>query len=163
MEDNISSWHCVHVSHTPLLVKDAWVTCLVGFPEYPECGGEEFQCRSGQCVPLSGKCDKLQDCQDGSDEDNCGRAFSANIILCPTQMTLIISYAASSFFFNRWKFIIMVEISWGDGNGTRINNFSITFVEDSPVFVLLHVYREVFRADVPVFWWDVYSASSGVW
>ncbi len=36
------------------------------------CGSLSFQCDSGQCVSLNDYCDYKQDCQDGSDENECG-------------------------------------------------------------------------------------------
>ncbi|KAK7077204.1 hypothetical protein SK128_002162 [Halocaridina rubra] len=35
------------------------------------CSDEEFTCDSGLCVPLSSRCDRLDDCSDASDEYNC--------------------------------------------------------------------------------------------
>lgn len=31
----------------------------------------EFQCKSGECISLSRRCDIHKDCKDGSDEDHC--------------------------------------------------------------------------------------------
>ena len=31
----------------------------------------EFTCNSGQCIPLTKRCDNLQDCEDNSDEEDC--------------------------------------------------------------------------------------------
>ena len=31
----------------------------------------EFQCRNGECIALSWKCDRDPDCGDGSDEIDC--------------------------------------------------------------------------------------------
>ena len=36
------------------------------------CHDDEFQCRDGGCVPTSWRCDRHSDCDDGSDEDDCG-------------------------------------------------------------------------------------------
>ncbi len=36
------------------------------------CGTLSFQCGSAQCVSLSDYCDYKQDCEDGSDETECG-------------------------------------------------------------------------------------------
>ena len=33
--------------------------------------GTEFTCRSGRCIPITKRCDKVSDCKDGSDEDDC--------------------------------------------------------------------------------------------
>ncbi len=43
--------------------------CLV---EHPKCGVGEFQCYNGQCVDISMRCNLIPDCQDASDEHNCG-------------------------------------------------------------------------------------------
>ena len=31
----------------------------------------EFTCKNGQCVSMAKRCDQLQDCDDGSDEEGC--------------------------------------------------------------------------------------------
>jgi len=38
------------------------------------CGPGKFRCRSEQCIPMTYKCDKMNDCGDGSDEENCQTA-----------------------------------------------------------------------------------------
>ncbi|OXB75183.1 UNVERIFIED_CONTAM: hypothetical protein H355_003310, partial [Colinus virginianus] len=35
------------------------------------CAPEEYQCHSGECIPLDNVCDKLPHCEDGSDEAKC--------------------------------------------------------------------------------------------
>lgn len=42
-------------------------------PARRRCNPEEFQCDNGQCVPSDQVCDIQTDCQDGSDERDCGR------------------------------------------------------------------------------------------
>ena len=37
-----------------------------------KCQSNEFQCRSGRCVPAEAKCDRQPHCRDGSDEEGCG-------------------------------------------------------------------------------------------
>ncbi|XP_063413462.1 atrial natriuretic peptide-converting enzyme-like [Mytilus trossulus] len=37
----------------------------------PDCSIHEFRCRSGQCVSMSSRCDKVIQCEDMSDEFNC--------------------------------------------------------------------------------------------
>ena len=41
------------------------------------CEPNEFQCANGRCAPTIWRCDKDDDCGDGSDEDNC-REYSAD-------------------------------------------------------------------------------------
>lgn len=38
----------------------------------PRCDMDQFQCRSGHCIPLRWRCDADADCMDGSDEEACG-------------------------------------------------------------------------------------------
>lgn len=40
-----------------------------------ECSPSHFKCRSGRCVLATKRCDGHLDCDDHSDEDNCGEAF----------------------------------------------------------------------------------------
>jgi len=48
------------------------------FDEYfvydAECGSDQFQCPSGQCIPDLWICDGDNDCGDMADEQNCGGA-----------------------------------------------------------------------------------------
>nr|XP_022327914.1 low-density lipoprotein receptor-related protein 1-like isoform X1 [Crassostrea virginica] len=37
----------------------------------PVCPDSKFTCRSGECINLSARCNRYQDCQDKSDEENC--------------------------------------------------------------------------------------------
>ncbi|KAL0190105.1 hypothetical protein M9458_012803, partial [Cirrhinus mrigala] len=48
------------------------------------CTGEEFRCRSGQCVSLSFVCDEEPDCDDGSDE--APGSFQCNNSVCVPQL-----------------------------------------------------------------------------
>lgn len=40
-----------------------------------ECSPSHFKCRSGRCVLATKRCDGHLDCDDHSDEDNCGETF----------------------------------------------------------------------------------------
>ena len=37
------------------------------------CQPNQFQCKNGQCIDASYKCDDYDDCTDGSDEANCSK------------------------------------------------------------------------------------------
>ena len=40
------------------------------------CMSSEFECRvKSSCIPTGWKCDGTADCDDGTDEDDCGRVF----------------------------------------------------------------------------------------
>ncbi len=42
----------------------------------PKCSSNEFTCnKSGDCIPLAWRCDKSEDCDDGSDEFGCSMLF----------------------------------------------------------------------------------------
>ena len=36
------------------------------------CSSTQFTCSNGQCVPISARCNNVNECTDGSDEQNCG-------------------------------------------------------------------------------------------
>ncbi|XP_028998765.2 atrial natriuretic peptide-converting enzyme isoform X2 [Betta splendens] len=48
------------------------VSCLLPEPGVDECSPSHFKCRSGRCVLATKRCDGHLDCDDQSDEDNCG-------------------------------------------------------------------------------------------
>ena len=41
------------------------------------CLQETYQCADGQCIDMSLYCDYVEDCEDASDELNCGKIFQA--------------------------------------------------------------------------------------
>uniref|UniRef100_A0A3Q3LQ07 Corin, serine peptidase n=1 Tax=Mastacembelus armatus TaxID=205130 RepID=A0A3Q3LQ07_9TELE len=47
-------------------------TCLLPEAGVDECSPSHFKCRSGRCVLATKRCDGHLDCDDNSDEDNCG-------------------------------------------------------------------------------------------
>lgn len=49
------------------------------FPE-TTCSAMRYQCQSGNCLPKkNAKCDSVVDCQDGSDEADCGEIKCSNM------------------------------------------------------------------------------------
>ncbi|XP_039109837.1 SCO-spondin-like [Hyaena hyaena] len=47
-------------------------TPLASASPAPPCGPLEFRCDSGECAPRGWRCDREEDCADGSDERGCG-------------------------------------------------------------------------------------------
>ena len=37
------------------------------------CQPNQFECKNGQCIDASKKCDRRYHCSDGSDEQNCSK------------------------------------------------------------------------------------------
>ncbi|XP_070548271.1 low-density lipoprotein receptor-like [Ptychodera flava] len=40
--------------------------------QWENCDSEEYQCDNDECIPSSYKCDGVNDCEDNSDELDCG-------------------------------------------------------------------------------------------
>ncbi|XP_060588465.1 mucin-2-like isoform X1 [Ruditapes philippinarum] len=57
----------------------------------PRCNIEsQFQCGNGSCIPISWRCDSLNDCTDNSDESGCSSyVCGENMFLCDERRTCI--------------------------------------------------------------------------
>lgn len=40
---------------------------------YENCTSSQFACANGYCIPKEMRCDTINQCEDGSDEKNCGK------------------------------------------------------------------------------------------
>lgn len=53
-----------------ILVHISFFSCL-----FADCDPDhEFTCHDGTCIPLEDKCNDNEDCQNGEDEDDCGKS-----------------------------------------------------------------------------------------
>ena len=55
-----------------ILLANVFVHLPVGEEAELTCRSNEFECSKGICIPQSLKCDGITDCDDGSDEKDCG-------------------------------------------------------------------------------------------
>jgi len=53
------------------------------------CSNDEFECKSGECVPARFLCDSFADCTDGSDEtpERCNVSVATTTIIPTTSTT----------------------------------------------------------------------------
>ena len=66
------SCHSYHVIHFIITVEPATTDYHTTTPTWSvTCGGNDFICDSGQCIPVDWQCDGDPDCDDGSDEISC--------------------------------------------------------------------------------------------
>ncbi|XP_062837693.1 atrial natriuretic peptide-converting enzyme [Anolis carolinensis] len=63
-------------------------TCLTPDDDVEECSPSHFKCHSGRCVLSSRRCDGQADCEDDSDEENCG-CKERGLWECPTSKLCI--------------------------------------------------------------------------
>jgi len=63
-------------------------------PPTTACSSNHWQCKSGDCIALSSRCDKFPDCPGGEDESNCetdvkGQCSNNDYVLCPSSRVCI--------------------------------------------------------------------------
>ncbi|XP_043917346.1 atrial natriuretic peptide-converting enzyme isoform X2 [Protopterus annectens] len=63
-------------------------TCLMPDQDVKECSPSHFRCRSGRCILTSRRCDGQSDCEDDSDEKNCG-CTERGLFECPSSKVCI--------------------------------------------------------------------------
>ncbi|XP_054164414.1 low-density lipoprotein receptor-related protein 12-like [Oppia nitens] len=58
---------------------------ITGAPKSAKCRSDEYHCLNGKCIPNKWKCNRRDECGDGSDESNCDDiCLSANQMKCNT-------------------------------------------------------------------------------
>lgn len=81
---------CMTVEFDPLTLIGCCRVAMV-----TECSPSHFKCRSGRCVLASKRCDGHLDCDDHSDEDNCGgtdgRVYVGGVCSLKPFVTLLLS------------------------------------------------------------------------
>uniref|UniRef100_A0A8C5WR24 Corin, serine peptidase n=1 Tax=Laticauda laticaudata TaxID=8630 RepID=A0A8C5WR24_LATLA len=63
-------------------------TCLMPDDNVEECSPSHFKCHSGRCILASRRCDGQPDCEDDSDEENCG-CIERGLWECPSNKLCI--------------------------------------------------------------------------
>ena len=63
--------------------------------ENAKCASNEFQCKSGQCLKMSSRCNRKIDCDDKSDELNCFIGYLTRKIRGSLRISQILSLSLS--------------------------------------------------------------------
>ncbi len=76
LDTQIPAWYTIHSQCTHPYFIPVWSQKNVKYScfltESRICPTGYFSCKNGRCVPGNRQCNKVDDCQDGSDEQNCG-------------------------------------------------------------------------------------------